>query len=136
MKMYSTTPISLLDNNTIIGIINKTIRYCINHIGVNYKITKPITIQLKNNPYQDCRLGEYDPQTNTITIFINELRTVGELTSTLIHEYTHYLQPITEKYYKLYQLYGYSNHPHEVEARNNEKIHNRRVLSHLRKEIP
>jgi len=76
--------------------------------------------------------GFYCPSVNHIRICINECKTVGRLTSTFIHEYTHYLQPVTTKYASANAEFGYWNNPFEVEARMMEKKLNRYLLSDLR----
>ena len=44
------------------------------------------------------------------------------LIQTIIHEYTHYTQNL-KNYKVLYSMFGYDNHPQEVEARKNEKLY-------------
>jgi hypothetical protein len=134
--MYSATPLSTLRKKDLRKIGQVCINYCIENLGVNKRKKLPLKLSIKKNPHVDSYFGEYCPDTNTIVIFYDELITLGEFTSTIVHEYTHHLQPIASKYYKLLKEHGYDNHPHEVEARNNEKFYNRRVLAYLRKNLP
>ena len=77
--------------------------------------------------------GAYDPFSNTIIIYVFELKTLGDFTSTIIHEWTHSNQNIIRSYVKLYKKFGYDNHPMEIEAVCNEKKWNRKCLAFLRK---
>lgn len=133
--MYSVTPLSTLRNKDLRKIGQVCINYCVENLGVNKRKKLPLKLSIRKNPYTDSCCGEYCPDTNTIFIFYDELVTLGEFTSTIVHEYTHHLQPIASKYYKLLKEYGYDDHPHEVEARQNEKFYNRRVLAYLRKNL-
>jgi hypothetical protein len=76
--------------------------------------------------------GFYCPFANHIRVSTEECTTVGRLTSTFIHEYTHYLQPVRTKYVSALKEHGYWNNPYEVEARMMEKKLNRYLLSDLR----
>ena len=133
--MYSVTPLSTLRKKDLRKIGQVCIKYCIENLGVNKRKKLPLSLSIKKNPHTTSYFGEYCPDTNTIVIFYDELVTLGEFTSTIVHEYTHHLQPIASKYYKLLKEHGYDNHPHEVEARQNEKFYNRRVLAYLRKNL-
>lgn len=129
---YSSTSLRSLSDKELKGIIKMCKSYCKNNLGVNNRKRSNLKVVLEDNPYDVCYYGEYNPVTNTIHIFVNEMYTLGSFTSTFIHEYTHYLQPITTKYYKLLDEYGYDEHPHEIEARDNERIHNRSLLKMIR----
>ena len=59
---------------------------------------------------------------NHIQIHYDICGTVQMMIQTLIHEYTHYTQDL-KKYDVLYSQFGYDKHPHEVEARSNEKLY-------------
>ena len=110
------------------------VEYCEKTLGVKRR-KQPITFSIRKNPYRDCYFGDYCPDANLIRVFYNEISTLGHFTSTFIHEYTHSLQPISTKYHKLLDKYGYDAHPHEIEARANESIYNRKLLAYLRKRL-
>lgn len=129
---YSATPVSSLSKREMNKIVKLTMEYCETNLGVNSRKELP-TVVLAKNPHDSVYYGEYCPTYNEIRVFVDEIATLGSVTATLIHEYTHYLQPIASKYYKMLAQYGYQNHPFEIEARNNEKIYNRRVLHYIRK---
>ena len=131
---YSDRRISSLSKKELKQVIYYTVWYCRYELGENPRRPVPNVATIKN--YHDsCYYGEYCPTDNQISVFTDEIRTIGQLTSTIIHEYTHYMQPIVSKYYKLLKEYGYDNHPFEIEARNNERIHNRRALNYIRKNL-
>jgi hypothetical protein len=64
--------------------------------------------------------GEYCVVDNIISINLERNVYIRCLIKTIIHEYTHYLQPIKTKYQKLAKKHGYYDNPLEVEARYNE----------------
>ena len=132
---YSSTSLKSLSDKELKNVIKICKSYCMNELGVNNRRRSKLKIKLEDNPYNVCYYGEYNPSTNTIHLFVNEMYTLGSFTSTFIHEYTHSLQPITTKYYKLLDEYGYENHPHEIEARDNERIHNRSLLKMIREKL-
>lgn len=129
---YSSTSIKDLTKKELKEIVGLTLDYCESELGVNRRKSCTPNVVLDTNPYETVYYGEYCPNENVISIFLDEMSGLGQITSTIIHEYTHYLQPIATKYYKLLKEHGYDNHPHEIEARDNERIHNRRVLHYIR----
>jgi len=76
--------------------------------------------------------GWYDPIENKITLFLKPNKTVKDLCSTLIHEYTHYKQPCRTKYRKLLNEHGYENHPFEIQAYSTEKYYTPMLMKILR----
>jgi uncharacterized protein YjaZ len=129
---YSSTSIKDLSKKELKKIVGLTLDYCESELGVNRRKSRTPNVVLTTNPYDTVYYGEYCPTENVISIFLDEMSSLGQITSTIVHEYTHYLQPIATKYYKLLKEHGYDNHPHEIEARDNERIHNRRVLHYIR----
>jgi hypothetical protein len=89
-------------------------------------------VVVENNPHEEEYYGLYCPVDNQISLYRDNLKTLGDFTRTFIHEYTHSLQPCRSKYAKMLDEYGYDKHPFEIEARQNEVIHNRKLLSQLR----
>lgn len=60
--------------------------------------------------------GYYDDEINSIVVHLKLTDTLEELCSTVIEEWTHYLQS-SYKYQLLAKKYDYSDHPYEVEAK-------------------
>ena len=65
--------------------------------------------------------AEYCSMNNEIIIYYPKMENKQHVIETLVHEYQHYLQSPTwmSRYYKM--GYGYSDHPYEVAAYNEEK---------------
>lgn len=130
--LYSPRELSTMTKKEIDRCIYLAVWYCRYTLGENPR--RPIP-KVKLLPVQEGTryYGQYDPNVNEIHVFTDEVHTLGMVTSVILHEYTHYLQPIKSKYYKLLKEHGYDNHPFEIEARENERVHNRRILHYLRK---
>ena len=113
--MISSTKLNTLTQKELKSLLTISLQYCTYTFGVN--------------------AGCYDPITNTMTLFLTPIKTVGELLRTFVHEYTHYLQPCRTKYMKLYEIHGYHDHPFEIEAYKVEKEHGRKLLNVVKKLI-
>ena len=111
---------------------DKVMEYCVNTLGYRKRLgVSGITLS-----YIECEdWGMYDPDSHHIYVYMKNIKTVSDLTRTIIHEYTHSVQDISKSYSKLYKKFGYDNHPMEVEAYGNEKIYNRKVLNYIRREL-
>ena len=107
--------------------------YCVNALGYR----KTLGISGITLSYIECDeyWGIYDPESHHIYVYMNNLKTVSDLTKTIIHEYTHSVQDISKLYSKLYKKFGYDKHPMEIEAYANEKVYNRKVLNYIRREL-
>jgi hypothetical protein len=133
MNYYSSTPIDTFKKKEIKKIVKYSLKWCISEFGPNNRKQLPITIDFDH--YGDDMPGYYGmycPVENVIYINLDECNTLGRLTSTIIHEFTHYKQPILTKYAKAHKEHGYWDNPFEVEARQVEKKFNRYLLSDLR----
>jgi hypothetical protein len=61
--------------------------------------------------------GNYLTDENIIRVRIQGHKTIYNLANSIIHEYTHYLQPRKGNwYYRWNNSMGYKNNPYEVEA--------------------
>ena len=117
-----TTRVEDLDRRTIREIVKYAAQYCTDTFGTRrkeYPFVISIIAQRGGDPYH----GEYCPYENRLTVYHNNCPTVKSLVQTVIHEYTHYLQPVKSKYYKMLDKYGYDNHPMEIEACEMEQTH-------------
>lgn len=97
--------------------LSRTLQWCIIKYGhskfqdtfPNFSLTSTVTHDMD---------GFYEPDENKI--YINSrIKTARCAVSTMIHEYTHYKQNISEMYDRYYEVHGYNydNHPYEVAAR-------------------
>lgn len=130
MKIYSNTPTDTITKKKIEKILEFCAEWCHENFGVNNRKQSDLTYSYGKD--EDGFYGFYCPINNHIHVSIAECRTIGRLTSTFIHEYTHYLQPVRTKYVKSVEKHGYWDCPFEVEARETEKKFNRYLLSDLR----
>ncbi len=129
--IYYRTKIKELSNKDLIKLNKICVKFCKRNLGV----TKNLKIKLIYNKESYEYYGYLDCATDTIFIFLNVCKSVGVLTRTFIHEWTHTLQPCEKKYDKLLKKYGYDNHPYEIESRDNEKKFNRFLLKKIRKKF-
>lgn len=122
MKLNTKT--NTLDNKQIRKIVNMTILWCQNNMGVNNKRRSKFKISVcKQHTKKEPLMGVFDQFDNRVIVYYNNCESVKQLICTTIHEYTHYLQPILTYYLKLYKKFGYNEHPMEVEAEENEKLY-------------
>jgi hypothetical protein len=120
--MRINTNLKTLTHKEIRHIVDKTIGFCVVKFGVNKRkgyCKVIVKAQSKNDDF--LKYGEYQPDTHTIIVFKNNCKNVNDLIETTLHEYTHTLQPVASKYFKMLKKYGYENHPMEIEAIENEK---------------
>ena len=108
--------------------------YCVQHLGVNNRKRKSLDFILDINKHPEDYYGWYDTIEHTIYIKLINIKTVKDLTSTIIHEYTHSLQPCRTHYFRLLKEHGYKKHPYEIEARKNEILF-KKALREYRKII-
>ena len=75
--------------------------------------------------------GNYCFYRNKMTIHEPACETLYDVVSTVIHEYTHYLQSRT--LYKKYQdKYYYSRNPYEREAKRNEEKYTKECMKYIK----
>lgn len=78
--------------------------------------------------------GQYIPDKNKIQINLKKHRSVIEVCSTVIHEYTHYLQDMKKYNVYLYEFRRtYCSHPYEYTARNREIRYSKELKSAFNK---
>jgi uncharacterized protein YjaZ len=78
--------------------------------------------------------GNYCFFRNTITIYLPNTVTIHDIVSTMIHEYTHYLQSRT-KYREYEKTHYYSQNPLEKEAKRNEEKYTKMCIKHIKKNM-
>jgi len=68
------------------------------------------------DPSYGC-MGEFDDSTEEVSINIAKCRTMRQAIQTMIHEYTHYMQPRNGWYDRHFKNgHTYDSHPYEVDA--------------------
>jgi hypothetical protein len=109
-------------------IVRLTIKWCRVFFGENHRRKNEFTYYVGPQPKRLLKqygkyFGCFDCEENKLNVYPEHNKCVRDLIKTTIHEYTHYIQPIRSKYYKLDKQYGYKNNPFEVVARTNEKLY-------------
>tara|TARA_Y100000389_G_scaffold165037_1_gene169051 strand:+ start:237 stop:629 length:393 start_codon:yes stop_codon:yes gene_type:complete len=75
----------------------------------------------QSGEHSGTSIAEYDERANEIYIYYPNIKNEEDLLRSLIHEYTHYLQDLTQLKIQVYaQNYDYSSNPIEIEAHSNE----------------
>lgn len=91
------------------------IAWCEHNMGVNKRHNKR-HYMLLTNAFSNI-MGLYEPYENKMTIYIRNNTYIRDFVKTIIHEYTHVLQPIKTKYNKSLPR---DQNPYEIEADENE----------------
>jgi len=114
---------------------NLAIRWCKENFGVNERKRTKLQLELtyrKRTIKRSMVFGNYCFYRNKITIHLGECKTMFDLISTIIHEYTHYLQ--SRNQYKSYErTHCYYTNPCEREARKNEEKYTKLCIREIKK---
>ena len=101
-------------------------RWCRENMGINKrrKDLPKVSVRINFVKEETERFisGVFYAQQNKIIVYDKNCDSIEDVVSTVIHEYTHYLQSDV-KYVELYKKYYYKNHPYEKEARKNEELY-------------
>jgi hypothetical protein len=112
-----------------------TIKWCKQNFGVNERKRTKLKIEVTNRIRvikKSMVYGNYCFYRNKMTIHIDACKTIFDLVSTVIHEYTHYLQ--SRNLYKQYEeTHTYFTNPCEREARRNEKRYTKYCIKEIKK---
>ena len=113
------------------------IKWCREYFGLNErKKTKLLfNFSTKSRKIGNSMVyGNYCFYRNKMTIHEPACNTLYDIVSTVIHEYTHYLQ--SRSLYKYYQdIYYYSHNPYEREAKRNEEKYTKICIKEIRKRL-
>ena len=116
------TPIGNLMVRDIKEISYMTLTWCMLNFGVNNRRRVPISVVVDFAHEDGDACGMYTSKDNRIYLYLQHAKSVKDIVSTIIHEYTHSMQAITTMYDKLYRQHKYySRHPFERSARYNER---------------
>lgn len=111
------------------------IKWCSKNLGVNERKRTKLSIEVtkRRRLIKKCEVfGNYCFYRNKITIHEGACPTIYDVISTVIHEYTHYLQ--SRNQYKIYQqMYYYSTNPYEREAKRNEEKYTKICIKEIKK---
>ena len=131
MKLTPKSEIFNLSLNERRRIVNCVLDFCKATLGTKRK-KSPLKLSVRNT--DGGEYGHYNPNVNLIMINTFECETLDITVRTIIHEYTHFMQDL-RSYGKLYKKFGYSEHPQELEACDNELKYERRALNYLKKNL-
>lgn len=127
--------INSIDTKKKIKISTEALKWCKDYLGVNEKKRTKLKLEFteRKRTIKKCIVyGNYCFWRNKITIYLPHCETIEELVSTIIHEYTHYLQ--SRPRYLYYQKhYYYSTNPYEREAKRNEEKYCSICISDIKK---
>lgn len=113
----------------------QTTKWCKKHLGINKRrknqLKVSVRVNFKKSDQRDFH-GSYCSDENRIVVYDLNCKSLEDIVSTVIHEYTHYLQS-TKKYWEYTQTYNYSTHPYEKQARKNEEKYTEVCLKTIKK---
>ena len=115
----------------------EAVKWCRDNLGINKrrknKLKVSVRVNFKKTDERDFN-GSYYSQENRIIIYDLNCHTLEDVVSTVIHEYTHYLQSV-KKYWEYFKTHYYSTHPYERQARRNEEKYTELCLKSIKKLI-
>jgi hypothetical protein len=113
----------------------QTLKWCKRNFGLNKRKKLPkISVRIRFIDEDSYPFGEYYWEDNRIIIYDSKCKSMTDVISTVIHEYTHYLQSM-KKYYEYFNTHYYSTHPFEREAIRNSKLYTKKCLNSIKKLI-
>lgn len=108
----------------LLDIANSVWGYLEQKFGIK-RHKKKLDVSLVKGETPQKYMGEYFPRSVKIVVYTEYNKYLRDLIKTIIHEYTHYLQPILKSYQSIFKRVGYDAHPFEIEARYNEQTYYR-----------
>ena len=101
----------------------QAVKWCRDNMGINArrKVLPKVSVRINFRKDENERFikGIYYSDENRIIVYHINCCSIEEVVSTVIHEYTHYLQSM-KKYWEYFDTHNYSTHPYERQARRNE----------------
>lgn len=116
---------------------NQALKWCKRNFGHNNRKRTNMLFELSDRPRtmkNHIVYGNYCFYKNKMTIYLPNNNTTYDIVSTVIHEYTHYLQSRT-KYRWYEQTYYYSQNPLEKQAKRNEYKYTKMCTNEIKKLI-
>ena len=113
----------------------EAVKWCKKKLGVSKRKKRKLILKLSPKSRKMDNLtvfAVYCFYKNKITLYEPNCTTLLEVVSTIIHEYTHYLQSRT-MYEKYEKTHYYSTNPLEKEALRNEKKYAKECLVYIKK---
>jgi uncharacterized protein YjaZ len=126
-----------IDVDTKIYYAEQTLQWCRENLGENTRKRTELTfdLSLRNRKMKGFIVyGNYCFWRNHMTIYLPNTNTLYEVVSTIIHEYTHYLQSRV-KYREYEKTRYYSQNPMERSAKRNEDRYTKMCLKHIKSNL-
>jgi hypothetical protein len=114
-----------------------TIKWCREFFGVNERKKTKLEFEFttrKRSIKKAMVYGNYCFYRNKMTIHEPACETLYDVVSTVIHEYTHYLQ-VRRKYREYEMTRYYSQNPMEREAKRNEDKYTKECLKYIKSRL-
>jgi hypothetical protein len=115
-----------------------TLKWCQEYFGINErkrtKLNFVLSEKTRNIKGKFLVYGRYCFSKNKMVIYLPNCKTIDLLVSTIIHEYTHYLQSGT-MYRKYEKTHYYSTNPFERCALRNEEKYTKMCIKNIKKLI-
>ena len=111
--MKQLTKLTELNKKKIKKIVNLTIMWSIKEWGLNKRRKNILTVDFSWDENED--MGRYFSSENKIVIYPKMIRNIRDLIDTVIHEFTHQMQSLSN-YNLILSKTGYKDHPMEIEA--------------------
>jgi hypothetical protein len=112
------------------------IKWCRDNMGVNPRRKNlpkvSVRINFRKDETERFIKGIYYSSENRIIVYHANCCSIEDVVSTIIHEYTHYLQSM-KKYWEYFDTHNYSTHPYERQARRNELKHTSVCIKQIKK---
>ncbi len=113
------------------------LKWCVKNFGVCERKRTKLKLEIsdrKRTMKKSNVFGVYCFYKIKITIYGPNCKSLFEIVSTVIHEYTHYLQSRT-MYSKYEKTHQYHHNPLEKEAKRNEKLYAKECYRNIKKLI-
>lgn len=126
--------IKSIDDKVKIRYSKLTLKWCESFFGPNERKRTKLKLTFSNRRRKiknHLVFGNYCFWRNEMTIYLSHCKTELDIVSTIIHEYTHYLQSRV-KYLKYQKEYYYSTNPYEREAKRNEERYGKLCLKEIK----
>ncbi len=111
------------------------LKWCKENFGVNDRKRSKLSFEFTNRKRTlkgHMVYGNYCFYRNKMTIHEPACETLYDIVSTVIHEYTHYLQS-RPQYLRYQREYYYSTNPYEREAKRNEEKYTKMCIKYIKK---
>jgi len=126
-----------IDYELKVSFTKLALKWCQTNLGANTRKRKKLLLEIsekKRKKGKDIYYGNYCFNKNKIVIYVNNCENLYDIISTIIHEYTHYLQ--SSSLYRYYaKMYYYSQNPYERQAKRNETKYTQPCFKDIRKLI-